>query len=140
VRQTDQILMIGFVPLFRGFSRRQVQALLRAADEVEFLAGTTIIEEGEIGEDFHLLLEGQATVSVGGRQVSRAKPGDYFGEMALIDRGIRSATVTADTDVGTLRLASKDFLALVDDDPRIARRLLVELCRRLRTARGSVAD
>ena len=77
------------------------------------------LEEGEVGEDFHLLLEGQATVSVGGREVARAKPGDYFGEMALIDRGVRSATVTADTDVGTLRLASKDFLALVDSDPML---------------------
>jgi CRP-like cAMP-binding protein len=140
VRQTEQILLIGFVPLFRGFTRTQVKALLDAAKEVEFRAGETILEEGEIGEDFHLLLEGQATVSVGGREVARAKPGDYFGEMAWIDRGVRSATVIADTDVGTLRLASKDFLALVDSDPKIARRLLEELCRRLRTVRGSLAD
>ena len=140
VRKTEQMLLIGFVPLFRGFTRKQVQSLLEAAREVEFAAGETIIEEGDVGEDFHLLLEGQATVSVGGRQVARAKPGDYFGEMALIDRGVRSATVTADTDVGTLRLASKEFLAFVDGDPKIARRLLEELCRRLRTVRGSLAD
>ena len=140
MRKTDQILMFGFVPLFRGFTRAQVEALLRVAEEAEFPTGATIIEEGTIGEDFHLLLEGQASVSVGGRQVARAKPGDYFGEMALIDGGVRSATVVADTHVGTLRLASKDFLSLVEDDPRIARRLLVELCRRLRVARGSVSD
>ena len=126
--------------MFRGFSRSQVQALLRVARETEFQEGTLIIREGTVGEDFHLLLEGQATVTVGDRQVGRAKPGDYFGEMALLDRGVRSATVRADTDVATLRLAAKDFLKLVDEDRRIARRIIEELCRRLREARGSLSD
>ena len=140
VRKAERMILIGFVPLFRGFSRPQVDSLLQAAREVEFPGGATIIREGTLGEDFHLLLEGQATVSVGGVQVSRAKPGDYFGEMALIDRGVRSATVVADTSVTTLRLASRDFLRLLDQDRRIARRLLEELCRRLREARGSLSD
>jgi CRP-like cAMP-binding protein len=140
VRKTDKILLIGFVPLFRGFSRSQVQALLRVAREAEFERGTVIIREGTVGEDFHLLLEGQATVTIGDRQVARAKPGDYFGEMALLDRRVRSATVRADTDVATLRLAAKDFLELVDEDRRIARRIIEELCRRLREARGSLSD
>jgi CRP-like cAMP-binding protein len=139
-RKTDQILLIGFVPLFRGFSRSQVDALLRVAHETEFPIGAIIIREGTAGEDFHLLLQGQATVSIGGQEVARAKPGDYFGEMALLDRGVRSATVTADTDVATLRLASKDFLKIVDEDRRIARRIIEELCRRLRDARGSLSD
>ena len=140
VRKTDQILLIGFVPLFRGFSRAQVDALLRLAKETEFSSGAVIIREGTIGEDLHLLLQGQATVTVGDREVARAKPGDYFGEMAILDRGVRSATVRAETDVATLRLAAKDFLKLVDEDQRIARRIIEELCRRLREARGSLSD
>jgi CRP-like cAMP-binding protein len=114
--------------------------LLQVAKEAEFSSGTIIIREGTVGDDLHLVLEGQATVTVGDREVAKAKPGDYFGEMALLDRGVRSATVTAVTDVATLRLASKDFLRLVDQDRRIARRVIEELCGRLREARGFLSD
>jgi CRP-like cAMP-binding protein len=109
-----------------------------AGKEVTFDEGKPIVEEGATGAGFHLILEGEAAVLVGGRKRASLGPGDYFGEMALLDGGPRSATVKAMTPVHTLTLASWAFVPLVDKNPPIARKLLVELSRRLRNLERSL--
>jgi CRP-like cAMP-binding protein len=124
--------MLGSVPLFEGLSKRELDTIYREAKEIEFEAGHDIVEQGATGVGFHLILEGKADVLVGGRKRASLGPGDYFGEMSLLDGGPRSATVKTSTDVRTLALTSWAFLPLLDKMPSIARKMLVELSRRLR--------
>lgn len=126
--------MLGSVGLFEGLSSKELSQISKSAREVDFEAGSVIVKEGEEGVGFHLILSGRAKVTVGGRSRTTLGPGKFFGELSLIDRGPRTATVTAETGVRTLSLVSWEFLPLVEKTPSIARKLLVEMCRRLREA------
>ncbi len=130
--------LLSAVPLFEGLSRRELEAMLRGAKDVNVEAGKRIVEQGENGVGFHLIVEGRCSVRVDDREVASLGPGDYFGEMSLIDGGPRSATVVAETPVRTLSLTSWTFLPLLDENPSIARKLLVEMSRRLRAAERSI--
>jgi CRP-like cAMP-binding protein len=124
--------MLSSVPLFEGLSKRELDMIYRAAKETEFDPGHDIVEQGATGVGFHLILGGKADVLVGGRKRASLGPGDYFGEMSLLDGGPRSATVRTASHVRTLALTSWAFLPLLDKMPSIARKMLVELSRRLR--------
>jgi CRP-like cAMP-binding protein len=124
--------MLSSVPLFEGLSKRELDTIYRAAKETEFDAGHDIVEQGATGVGFHLILSGKADVMVGGRRRASLGPGDFFGEMSLLDGGPRSATVRTASPVRTLALTSWAFLPLLDKMPSIARKMLVELSRRLR--------
>ena len=126
------IEMLASVPLFEGLSKRELDTIYKAAKETQFEAGHDIVEQGATGVGFHLILEGKADVLVGGRKRASLGPGDYFGEMSLLDGGPRSATVKTASPARTLALTSWAFLPLLDKMPSIARKMLVELSRRLR--------
>jgi CRP-like cAMP-binding protein len=96
----------------------------------------TITKEGTGGAAFFVIESGQATVSVGGQQRSTLSEGDYFGEIALIDEGARSATVTADTELVCTGLTYWEFRPLVQQNATIAWNLLQTLAKRLRTAQN----
>src|SRR2546426_7298361 len=128
--------MLASVALFEGLSRRELADIEAMAREVEFPAGEKIVTENEEGIGFHLILSGRAKVTVGNRTRGTLGPGKFFGELSLIDRGPRTTTVTAETAVKTLSLVSWDFLPLLDRNPSIARKIMVELCRRLRNERS----
>lgn len=130
--------MLSSVPLFDGLSKRELQAVFRLGDIVEHPAGEAIVREGAAGAGFHLVLEGTAKVRMGGRTRKTLGPGDYFGEMALIDKGRRSATVLAETAVTTLVISSWNFNPLIERFPSIARKLLIELSRRVRALEKSL--
>ncbi len=125
------------VALFEGLTTKELNEIYKAAKEVHFPAGKAIVQEGEAGAAFHLILEGSARVTSGGRTHAKLGPGDYFGEMALIDRQPRSATVVADTDVRTLSLVSWSFLPLLDHMPTVAKKMLLVMTARLRAAEKS---
>ena len=126
--------MLAGVGLFEGLSKKELSQISRTGRRVEFPAGSVIVKEGEEGIGFHLIMTGKAKVSVKGRTRSTLGPGKFFGELSLIDRGPRTATVSAETNVTTLSLLSWEFLPLVEKTPSIARKLLLEMCRRLREA------
>jgi CRP/FNR family cyclic AMP-dependent transcriptional regulator len=135
----DTIAMLKTVPLFEGLSKRELEAIYPAGKEVVFPPDKSIVEEGATGGvGFHLILEGEAAVLVGGRKRATLRAGDYFGEMSLLDGGPRSATVRAVTPVHTLSLTSWSFLPLLEKIPSIARKLLVEMSRRLRSLERSL--
>ena len=134
----EAVEMLGSVPLFEGLSKRELDLIYREAKQTEFEAGHTIVEQGATGVGFHLILEGKADVMIGGRKRASLGPGDYFGEMSLLDGGPRSATVRTATEVKTLALTSWVFTPLLDKMPSIARKMLVELSRRLRTLEKSL--
>ena len=130
--------MLGSVGLFEGLSQKELSQIHRQAREGEFEPEDVIVTEGETGVGFHLILSGRAKVLAGKRQIASLGPGDFFGELSLIDRGPRTATVVATTRLKTLSLVSWEFLPMLDRNPRIARKILVEITRRLRNERESL--
>jgi CRP/FNR family cyclic AMP-dependent transcriptional regulator len=138
--QQGTIERIRSVPLFSDFGEKGLQRVAAIAKEVEFPAGKVIAKQGESGVGFHMITEGEASVSVDGVNHGTLGPGSYFGEISLIDGGQRSATVTAATDLKTVSLTSWDFAALLDQFPELSRSLLVQLCRRLRDVEKSISQ
>jgi len=130
--------MLAAVDLFTVLSKKEIKKIHGAGKDVQFRAGRTIVSEGETGVGFHLIMKGKAKVTVNGRLRATLGPGDYFGEMAIIDRGPRSATVTAETDVQTLGIASWDFMPVLSENFEMCRKIMVELSRRLRGAEKSL--
>lgn len=126
--------VLAAVPLFAGLSKRQRSTLLKGARVVQHTAGNEVAKEGEGALAMHVLLEGTAMVSVGGQDVRTLSSGDWFGEISLIDGKPRSATVTAGEGLSTLAIRHGSFTDLVEDDPTVARGLLVALCARVRDA------
>jgi len=97
------------------------------------MESASIVKEGDLGDAFYAILEGQAkAVNRQGRTVNRLLPGDFFGEIALLDGGPRTATVVAETPLVVLELRRKGFLRLLDDDPSIAAKLLEHAAAMLR--------
>jgi len=131
---------IKAVPLFHGFGGKDLQRIAAIAKEVDFPAGREVAKQGESGIGFHMIVQGEVDVSIDGRSHATLGPGSYFGEMSLLDGGPRSATVKAITDLKTVSLTSWDFLALLDQYPELTRKLLVELCGRLRAVERTVSQ
>jgi CRP-like cAMP-binding protein len=130
--------MLAAVDLFTVLTKREIKKIHDTGKEVAFRAGRTIVSEGETGVGFHLILQGKAKVTVNKKLRATLGKGDYFGEMAIIDRGTRSATVTADSDVTTLSIASWDFMPVLSENFEMCRKILVELSQRLRRAEKSL--
>ena len=126
--------VIANVDLFRDLSKAQLKRLAGAASEVSHPPGKAVATEGGGALAFHLIIEGSATVSKDGRALRTLGPGDYFGEISMIDGRPRSATVTALEALKVMAIPHQDFEAVVDEDPEVARRLLKTLCARLREA------
>lgn len=133
-RDRDSEARIAEVDLFSGLSRSQVKRLAAAAKEVSHPAGKAVSTEGLGGLAFHYILEGTATVSKEGRELRTLAPGDYFGEISMIDGRPRSATVTVVEPMKVLAIPHQDFEGVIDQDPAFARQLLKTLCARLREA------
>jgi phosphoenolpyruvate synthase/pyruvate phosphate dikinase len=126
--------IIEQVPLFTGLSEGDVTQIASMFKERRFPAGETITKEGVGAAAFFVIESGEATVSVRGKQVRTLGRGDYFGEIALIDEGARSATVTASTDIVCHGLTFWEFRPLVQSNATIAWNLLQTLAKRLRSA------
>ena len=122
------------VRLFSACSNKELALIGRASDEVSVPAGKVLCQEGTIGYEFYLILDGQATVKRGGKKVTTLGPGQYFGELSLLDRQPRSATVEAATDMTVLVLGKREFSGLLDEVPTLAHKLLTAMAARLREA------
>lgn len=130
-------VVLGGVPLFSSLSKRQLHRLADAADEISFRRGAKVVEEGLLGETLFVILEGQANVMRGKRKVATLLPGDFFGEVSLLDGGPRTATVVADTPLLAVRLYRKPFTKILESEPKMASQVLQTMARRLRTVERS---
>lgn len=123
------------VPLFAGMPSRFLKRLGDKMDEQRFMEGATIVRRGEPGDTFYVIVEGEAKVKgPNGRTLSGLIPGDFFGEISLMDGGPRTATVVAETHLTALALSRKDFEALLRSEPKVTVGLLkhsATLLRRL---------
>jgi CRP-like cAMP-binding protein len=137
VTQDDKIERLEEVALLEACSYKQLRAVARITDVLELPAGTTLARAGEPGNEFFLIVDGSARVEVSPRKRSRLGPGDYFGEMSLLDGGPRSATVVADTPVRLLVINRRDFTTLLREAPALTHSILMTLSKRLRQAEAS---
>ena len=131
---TDPVESLSRVPLLAGIGRRGLKRLVDRMSERTFAEGEVAVEEGRGGAGFWLIQEGSASVSIGGEIIRTLGPGDYFGEIALLDDGPRTATVTAGTDLRCLGMATWEFRPFVLEHPDVALTMLQALARRLREA------
>jgi CRP/FNR family cyclic AMP-dependent transcriptional regulator len=129
------IQLLEQVPLFQGLSHHDLERVARSFKERRFEAGDTVAAEGAGGVGFFVIGEGTAAVDVHGEQRAQLGPGDYFGEIALIDdQARRTATIRAETDITCYGLTSWDFRPLVETNAEIAWKLLQVMAKRLREA------
>jgi len=122
------------VPLFSGVKPKDLTRLEKRMQERSFNEGDEITKEGESGIGFFVIEDGNATVSIGGKILRTLGPGEYFGEVALIDSGPRSATVVATTDLRCRGMSAWEFKPFVEEHPDVAWALLETLVGRLREA------
>jgi CRP/FNR family cyclic AMP-dependent transcriptional regulator len=132
--QQDVTGKLAAVPLFSGCSKREVGLIAKAAKHVNHKEDTVLAREGDRGVGLFLILNGNAKVTIGGKQKAVLKPGDFFGEIALLDGGARTATVTSTTPVELLGLTEWVFRGLLVEHPSIALKTLESLAGRLREA------
>jgi CRP-like cAMP-binding protein len=127
------------VPILAGCSKRQLRAISRIADVLEVPAGQVLARAGDTGDRFFFIVDGAARVEVTPDKHHRLGPGEFFGEMSLLDGQPRSATVVADTAVRLLVVERRDFWALLKEVPALTERILVTLCRRVRQAENALS-
>ena len=111
---------------------RDLGRIAKASNEITVEAGHVLVDQGDAGREAFVVIEGTATVKRNGRKVGTLKPGDAIGELALLDHGPRTATVTADTDLTALVLSAREFAGIIEDVPGLAQKLLAQLAARVR--------
>jgi CRP-like cAMP-binding protein len=127
--QRDWAEVLGALPLFEGLRKRQLQGLAKLAKVQDYSPNEPIVQTGEGGDSFYVMLEGRARVAGKSRTL---RAGDFFGEMALIDGGPRSATIMAASDVRVMQLPRQAFLKAVKQDPEIGVTIMETLAARVR--------
>ncbi|HEX3300009.1 MAG TPA: cyclic nucleotide-binding domain-containing protein [Actinomycetota bacterium] len=138
MEESEIAKLLSSVPLFTQIEHHELELVAARMKEVHFEPGRVIAKQGDSGVGFHLIVDGEAEVSGEGVPRHSMGAGGYFGEIGLIDGGVRSATVTASSDLTTLALVSWDFQPLLDN-PVFAKGLLMGLCRLVRDYRESAA-
>jgi Cyclic nucleotide-binding domain len=128
----ENLQMLGGVPFLSDLSKRDLDKVLAIAKPTVHTEGAEVMTEGHGGVGFHLITDGKAKVQRAGRTVATLGPGEFFGEMALVDDGPRTASVTADTELTTLVISKWEFRPLVKSHPELAWKLIEHLVVRLR--------
>lgn len=129
--QNDKVDALRRAPLFEGLSRAELVRLARVTEDVEVPAGTALCREGQLGREFFVIIEGEAEVTRRGRRLATQRSGDFFGEIALVESVPRTATVTASTSVRFFVLTGESFRRLLQEAPRVERKVLRALARRV---------
>lgn len=120
------------VPLFSACSKRDLALVARRAEDVRVEPGKVLVTEGEAGHEFFVIVDGTARVTRRGKRIANLGPGSAFGELALLDKAPRNATVVADTAMELVVLGQREFAGIIDEVPGFARKLLAGMARRLR--------
>ena len=120
------------VPLFSGCTRKELEKIAKASDEITMTAGTMIIDQGQTGREAFVILDGDVVVKRNGRKVADLGAGSVVGELSLLDHGPRTATAVCETDCTLLVIDQRRFLAVIDDIPTMSHKLLRSLASRIR--------
>lgn len=128
----DETDLLSNVPLFANLSKKDLRFLAKVAHDMTYEPGSHLTSQDEMGVTFFVVVQGEADVSVGGQSRRRLGPGDYFGEMSIIDRSPRSADVIAGPGLRCLVFTQWEFRPFLKEHPDVAWSLLEVLARRLR--------
>ncbi len=126
--------LLSEVPLFSALARTELMRVASVAERMKAGPGEVLAEEGKPGRTFFVIEKGHASVVAGRRRVARLGPGDFFGEMALLDQGPRSASVVADEPMTVYTVEARDFGRLLEDVPFLTKKILRGVSNRLRAA------
>ena len=129
--QNKKIDLIKRAPLFAPAKKSELEKIAMIADEIDLPEGKVLIKEGDQGREFFVLIEGTARVERDGKKIADIGPGDFFGEIALIAKTPRNATITATSPVRALVITDRDFRRLLDEQHDVAVTVLVALADRL---------
>jgi len=138
--KSDALAQLTRVPLFSGLNKRELGTVAGFLREQKFNAGSAIVMDGQSGQGLYVIQDGRVSVRKKGRTVARMGPGEFFGEMAVLDGGPRTASVHADTDTVCLTLASWEVKPLLMEQPSLAYKMLQEVVRRARQGSSRVSD
>ena len=128
-RSTDELL--AEVPLFKDLSKKHLQHISSLATRLDLPAGRELTREGATGHEFLVVLEGEVEVRIGDKVIATRGPGEYFGEIALLDHRPRTATVVATTPVVVEVIGQREFATMLDDEPEVAAQLKSAMAQRL---------
>jgi len=139
LNQDHKIEHLAELPLLAGVTRKQLKAIAKITEVREVPAGTELTRVGEPGDEFFVLVDGKARVEVSARKRVSLKPGDFFGEISLLDGGPRSATVVTETPARLMVITRRDFARLLAEAPDLNRAVMAVLCKRLRQAEQALS-
>ena len=122
---------LGRTPLFAELPRRELEELAKMTEDLEVESGKVLCREGETAREFFVIVDGEVDVTKGGQHVRTLGPGDFFGEIALIEHVPRTATVTARSPLRFFVLTSQAFVSVLDRQPAVERQVLRALARRV---------
>jgi len=128
------IARLKAVPLFASLSKRELDLLVRQADHLRYPARQQVVTAGSPGDEFWIVIEGTLGVHRGGQKVATLEPGDYFGELSVIDPAPRDADIVAETPCELMIIGRRRFWSTLQDSPTLMKKLLVGLAQRLRAA------
>jgi CRP/FNR family cyclic AMP-dependent transcriptional regulator len=129
--QDTKVQALKGIPLFEGLSRKELVQLERVCEDVQVEPGKVLCKEGQTGDEFFVIVDGRVQVTRKSRRVSTLSSGDFVGEIALVTEMPRTATVTAETPVRLIVLTLREFHAMLDQNPKVERKVLRVLARRL---------
>jgi CRP/FNR family cyclic AMP-dependent transcriptional regulator len=129
--QDTKVEALRRAPLFEGLSRKELVQLARMSDDLEVPPGKALCKEGDTGQEFFVIIDGEAEVTKKGKRLATRGPGDFVGEIALLEQTPRTATVTAKTPLRLFVLTRRDFRHLVEENPSVERKVLRALARRV---------
>jgi CRP-like cAMP-binding protein len=136
----DQKLeLLKRTPLLSGLGRKEIEAVGRLVDEVDVPAGRVLMREGDTGREFFVVVSGTVGIDRGGTRIRTMEPGDFFGEIALLAEGPRTATATTDGPATLLVLGHREFHSLMDQFPAIRTCVLEALAKRIRNLEPEAA-
>ncbi len=136
-RHSDKVDVLASVPLFAGLSKKELGELARSVTEVEYGPREFLTREGERGLEAMVILDGKATVRRNGRKIADLAAGDVVGEMSIVTDLPRNATVQAQTFVSALLMSRGELAAIMDDNPKVAVKILRTVAERLTEATRS---
>jgi CRP-like cAMP-binding protein len=130
-KEDEKVETLGRAPLFEGLSHKELADLAQLTEDMEIPAGKVLIKEGDIGQEFFVIVDGDVEVTRDGQPVATRGNGEFVGEIALLEDTPRMATVTAKTPLRVFVLTRRDFRHLVDQNPEVERKVLRTLAQRL---------
>jgi CRP/FNR family cyclic AMP-dependent transcriptional regulator len=137
-RSSQKMDFLKKVPLFSNLSQRHLKEIVKHADQVQVEAGRVLVQEGKTGLEFIFIVEGKARVEKNRKVIRQLSGGDFFGEISLIDGGLRTSSVIAETDMTLLIVHKPSFDHLLDAIPGLQRKILISLCQYLRRAEKAI--